>query len=78
MERSIRGRLRNWLQMDRDIFYGERCIASMPMGFCYPGCLLNGGDAPPRLDCAKLWRGRLLMLMPEIRLTLLVGSYALA
>jgi uracil-DNA glycosylase len=71
-------RLRNWLQMDRETFYDERRIAIVPMGFCYPGRLPNGGDAPPRPECAKLWRRRLLALMPEIRLTLLVGSYALA
>jgi uracil-DNA glycosylase len=71
-------RLRNWLRMDRDIFYDESRIAIVPMGFCYPGRLPNGGDAPPRPECAELWRARLLALMPEIRLTLLVGSYALA
>jgi uracil-DNA glycosylase len=71
-------RLRNWLRMDRETFYDDSRIAIVPMGFCYPGRLPNGGDAPPRPECAKLWRARLLALMPEIRLTLLVGSYALA
>jgi uracil-DNA glycosylase len=70
-------RLRGWLRMDRDTFYDERRIAIVPIGFCYPGRLPNGGDAPPRQECATLWRTRLLALMPEIRLTLLVGSYAL-
>ena len=71
-------RLRRWLAMDRDAFYDESRIAILPMGFCYPGRLPNGGDAPPRPECAPLWRGRLLAAMPSIRLTLLVGSYALA
>jgi uracil-DNA glycosylase len=71
-------RLRGWLRMDRDTFYDESRIAIVPMGFCYPGRLPNGGDAPPRPECARLWRDRLRALMPEIRLTLLVGSYALA
>ena len=70
-------RLRAWLRMDRDTFYDESRIAIVPMGFCYPGRLPNGGDAPPRAECATLWRDRLLALMPDIRLTLLVGSYAL-
>jgi uracil-DNA glycosylase len=70
-------RLRQWLQMDRDAFYDEFRIAIVPMGFCYPGRLPNGGDAPPRPECAPLWRDKLLALMPELRLTLLVGSYAL-
>lgn len=70
-------RLREWLQMDRETFYDESRVAIAPMGFCYPGRLPNGGDAPPRPECAPLWRDRLLALMPEIRLTLLVGGYAL-
>jgi uracil-DNA glycosylase len=70
-------RLRAWLTLDRDIFYDETRIAIVPMGFCYPGRLPNGGDAPPRPECAPLWHERLLALMPDIRLTLLVGSYAL-
>jgi uracil-DNA glycosylase len=70
-------RLRAWLQMDRDTFYDESRVAIAPMGFCYPGRLPNGGDAPPRLECAPLWRDRLLALMPAIRLTLVVGIYAL-
>jgi uracil-DNA glycosylase len=70
-------RLRGWLAMDRDTFYDERRIAIVPMGLCYPGRLPNGGDAPPRRECAPLWREKLVGLMPDIRLTLLVGTYAL-
>ncbi len=71
-------RLRGWLAMDRDTFYDERRIAILPMGFCYPGRLPGGGDRPPRPECAPLWRARLLALMPDIRLTLLIGTYAQA
>jgi uracil-DNA glycosylase len=70
-------RLREWLRMDRATFYDESRVAIVPMGFCYPGRLPSGGDAPPRPECAPLWRERLLALMPQIRLTLLVGGYAL-
>ena len=70
-------RLREWLQMDRDLFYDESRIAIVPMGLCYPGRLPNGGDAPPRPECAPLWLDRFTRLMPQVRLTLLVGSYAL-
>lgn len=70
-------RLRGWLEMDRAAFYDESRIAIVPMGLCYPGRLPNGGDAPPRPECAPLWQARLLNAMPEIRLTLLVGGYAL-
>jgi uracil-DNA glycosylase len=70
-------RLRGWLGMDRDRFYDEGRIAIVPMGLCYPGRLPNGGDAPPRPECAPLWQARFLNAMPAVRLTLLVGGYAL-
>lgn len=70
-------RLRGWMQVSRETFYDTRRIAILPMGLCYPGRLPNGGDAPPRPECAKRWHPRLLPLMPQIELTLLVGSYAL-
>lgn len=69
-------RLRTWLGMSREQFYDESAIAIVPMGLCYPGRLSNGGDAPPRRECAPLWRARLLNAMPSISLTLLVGGYA--
>ena len=71
-------RLRLWLGLDRAAFYDEARIAILPMGLCYPGRAASGGDAPPRPECAPLWHPRLLALMPEIRLTLLVGTYAQA
>jgi uracil-DNA glycosylase len=69
-------RLRSWLAMEPAVFYDVSRIAILPMGLCYPGRLPNGGDAPPRRECAPLWHQRFLRLMPDIRLTLLVGSYA--
>ena len=69
-------RLRDWLAMDRETFYDETRIAIMPMGFCYPGRLAAGGDAPPRPECAPAWHARLRERLPIIGLTLLVGSYA--
>ncbi len=75
---SLGKRLRTWLGLTAETFYDERRVAILPMGFCYPGRLPRGGDAPPRPECARLWRPRLLRLMPAVRLTLLVGSYAQA
>ncbi|MBB4265696.1 uracil-DNA glycosylase family protein [Roseospira visakhapatnamensis] len=71
-------RLRAWLAMDRDTFYDEDRVAIIPMGFCYPGRLPRGGDAPPRPECAPRWHPPLLAALPNIRLTLLVGQYAQA
>jgi uracil-DNA glycosylase len=69
-------RLRQWMNISADEFYDETKVAIVPMGFCYPGKLQGGGDAPPRTECAKLWRQRMLAHMPDLRLTLLVGTYA--
>src|SRR5882724_101097 len=70
-------RLRSWLAMDRAEFYDESRIAIVPMGLCYPGRLPNGGDAPPRRECAPRWHAAFRAALPEIGLTLLVGSYAI-
>ncbi|KXV63051.1 uracil-DNA glycosylase [Acetobacter orleanensis] len=69
-------RLRSWLDMSPDVFYDTEKIAIIPMGFCYPGVLPKGGDRPPPPECASLWRQRILSFLPNLRLTLLVGSYA--
>lgn len=64
--------------MDDATFYDENRIAILPTGLCYPGRAPKGGDLPPRPECAPLWHPPVLALMPAIRLTLLVGSYAQA
>jgi uracil-DNA glycosylase len=68
-------RLRAWMGVDRDVFYDESRIAIIPMGYCYPG-RGNGGDMPPRRECAQLWLDQLLIKLPRIELTLLIGHYA--
>ena len=69
-------RLRDWLAIDRETFYDDRQIAIIPMGFCYPGRDKNGGDNPPRPECAPEWHPKLLPALTGVTLTLLVGSYA--
>jgi len=68
-------RLREWMGFTHDEFYDENTVAIIPMGFCYPG-RVAGGDAPPRKECARLWRDQLLNLLPQVSLTLLLGAYA--
>jgi len=70
------GRLRDWLQMDRDTFYDESRVAIVPMGFCFPGLDAKGGDRPPRRECARIWREALFAALPEFKLTILIGGYA--
>jgi uracil-DNA glycosylase len=69
-------RLRDWLKIPSEVFYDERRVAIVPMGFCYPGVDAKGGDKPPRPECAPLWHPPLRAALPRIELTLLVGLYA--
>lgn len=68
-------KLRAWMGVEKSTFYDDTKIAIIPMGYCYPG-RGNGGDNPPRRECAELWLDQLLANMPQIRLTLLIGQYA--
>lgn len=68
-------RLREWMGVSADEFYDASRIAIIPMGYCYPG-RGNGGDLPPRRECAELWLDKLLTKLPSIELTLLIGQYA--
>ena len=69
-------RLREWLGVGREVFYDASQMAILPMGFCYPGTG-KSGDLPPRPECADAWRAALLERLPGIKLTLLIGQYAL-
>lgn len=68
-------RLRGWMGVDSDVFYDESRIAIIPMGYCYPG-RGDGGDLPPRRECAELWLDQILSRLPRIESTLLIGQYA--
>ncbi|MCM8730901.1 uracil-DNA glycosylase family protein [Hephaestia sp. GCM10023244] len=70
-------RLRGWLGLSPAQFYDPAKVAIVPMGFCYPGKAASG-DNPPRPECAPLWHAKLLAQLPDIALSLLVGSYAQA
>src|ERR1700710_2325774 len=59
-------RLRGWLAVDRGLLYDATRTAIVPMGLCSPGRLPNGGDVPPRPECAPLWLDRFTRLMPQI------------
>ena len=71
-------RLRGWLDVDDGAFYDEDNFAIIPVGFCYPGTMENGGDYPPRKECAPLWHAAVLAALKKVELTLLIGSYAQA
>ena len=68
-------RLREWMGIDNETFYDETQIAILPMGFCYPG-KGKSGDLAPKPICAQTWRNRLISSLPNLKLTLVIGTYA--
>lgn len=70
-------RLRSWLGLDEATFYNRERVAIIPMGFCFPGYNAKGSDLPPPPICASTWRSQALALVPDIRLTVLIGGHAM-
>lgn len=68
-------RLRDWMGVNTSTFYNSENIALIPMGFCYPG-RGESGDLPPRPECAPQWHNLLFDQMNELRLVILIGTYA--
>lgn len=68
-------RLREWLGLEREVFYDARRVALVPMGFCYPGTG-RSGDLPPRPECAATWHEPLLAGLTRVRLVILLSQYA--
>lgn len=69
-------RLREWMGINKKVFYNADKVAILPMGFCYPGTG-KSGDLPPRPECATEWRDKLLSKMTKVELTLIIGNYAI-
>lgn len=67
-------RLRQWMNISAEQFYDPKQLAILPMGFCYPGTGPSG-DLPPRKECLP-WREPLMAMLPNIKLTILLGQYA--
>lgn len=69
-------RLRDWMGVDRALFYDRTRVAVVPMGFCFPGQDARGADLPPRRECVSAWHDRLFADLPQLELLLAVGQYA--
>ena len=69
-------RLRQWLGIDETLFYDERHVAIVPMGFCFPGQNAKGADLPPRPECAPAWRAALLAHLTAVGLVVCLGRPA--
>ena len=68
-------RLREWMDLSKDVFYDKNLIAILPMGFCYPGKGLKG-DLPPRAECYPQWHPIITSVLPNVELIVLIGSYS--
>ena len=68
-------KLREWMGVSEEEFYSEK-IAILPMDFYYPG-KGKTGDLPPRKFIAEEYHPAILKLMPNIKLTILIGQYAM-
>ena len=64
-------RLREWLGLTDEVFYDPKLVAILPMGFCFPGTG-KAGDLPPRPECARAWREKLLGRLQKLRNQLLL------
>ncbi len=69
-------RLREWMGVDKDVFYDKGKVAIVPMAFCFPGYNAAGSDLAPPAVCAKTWRGPIVEALKDVRVTLLIGGYA--
>jgi uracil-DNA glycosylase len=70
-------RLRHWMGIDEETFYDRDRMAVLPMAFCFPGYNAKGSDLPPPPVCSRTWHARVLAGLGSVRLTVLVGSYAM-
>lgn len=68
-------RLREWMDIENNVFYNPDIIALIPMAFCYPG-KGKSGDLAPRKECSVEWHEKLMEKMPNLKLIILIGTYA--
>lgn len=68
-------RLRSWLGVDTATFYGPK-FAVLPMDFYFPG-KGKTGDLPPRKEFAAKYHPALIALMPNVKLIIYLGRYAI-
>jgi uracil-DNA glycosylase len=67
--------LRSWMGVTDEEFYDPDNVAIVPMDYYFPGKAASG-DVPPRRGFAERWHPPLLDFLAEVRLTILIGSYA--
>lgn len=63
--------------VSEDDFYDTTKFAIVPMAFCFPGYSEKGADLPPPAICSDTWRDRVMAALPNVRLKLVIGGYAM-
>lgn len=67
--------LRDWMGIDKEIFYNSSDIAVLPMDYYFPG-KGKSGDLPPRKEISTKYNDLILSTMPNLELYLIIGKYA--
>ena len=65
------------MDVPEEVFYDRSRIAIVPMAFCFPGYSANESDLPPPAICAQTWRDDVMQMLPDVRVTLVIGGYAM-
>ncbi|RYN14153.1 uracil-DNA glycosylase [Bifidobacterium animalis subsp. animalis] len=69
--------LRKWLDVDKETFYDSGKFALVPMDFYYLGDVPGDkGMEEPREWVAPTYHPEIMKLLPDVKLTILAGSYA--
>ncbi|AFI62987.1 uracil-DNA glycosylase [Bifidobacterium animalis subsp. animalis MCC 1489] len=69
--------LRKWLDVDKETFYDSGKFALVPMDFYYLGDVPGDkGMEEPREWVAPTYHPAIMKLLPDVKLTILAGSYA--
>ncbi|WP_270416544.1 uracil-DNA glycosylase family protein [Bifidobacterium pseudolongum] len=69
-------RLREWLGVDRETFYGSGLFALVPMDFYFLGDGEDGHRDTPRPWVAPQWHPQINADLPHVQLTILAGEDA--
>lgn len=70
-------RLRDWMGIDKAIFYDRSIISVLPTAFCFPGYSSSGADLPPPAACWNRWHQQCLEEIESWKLRLIVGGHAI-
>lgn len=67
--------LREWLGVDKEMFYNSGMFGIVPMDYYFPGKAKHG-DVSPRKEFAQKWNPQILKTMPNLEMKILIGAYA--